>query len=97
VYRAASTGNRLIAAEVTIENAFDDYPIYVCGSSFKVTDSGGFTFPATSSRLQPVIAEGLPLDPGEKTKGWVMFEVVEGSVIEKLQYWSSEVSLPDRP
>lgn len=93
----AREGNRLIAAEITIENDTDDFPVYVYGSSFKITDSDGFVSPSTTSRLPPVIPEDLVLNPGEKTRGWVMFEVAEGSVIKRLQYWMTEVPIPDQP
>lgn len=93
----AAEGNRLIAAEITIENDTPGIlPVYVYSSSLKVTDSENFVFTATESRLEPAMSEGLTLDPGEKTKGWVMFEVGEDSEIEKMQYWTSEVPIPDQ-
>lgn len=92
--RPAAEGNRLIAAEVTIENDTDGYSVYVYGSDFRVTDSDSFVSAAVSSRVQPGIPDDLVLNPGEKAKGWVMFEVGENSTIEKLQYWTSEVPIP---
>lgn len=90
----AVAGNRLIAAEVTIENDTDAFPVYATSTSFKITDSEGFVFQTTTSRVQPTLAESLLLNPGEKTRGWVMFEVPEDAVIERLQYWMSDVPLP---
>ncbi len=92
-----SPGHRYVAIEVTIENNTNDaVPVYVSHSLFKLTDSENFAYSPTPSRAKPQLPEGLELAPGQKTRGWVTFEVDESSQIESLEYWSTEVELPAR-
>ncbi len=90
-----SPGRRFVALDVTVENPGDgDVPVYAGSYGFKLTDSGNFAYSATVSQAKPVLQEELELAPGERTRGWIMFEVDEGNTIESLIYWSAEVALP---
>jgi hypothetical protein len=88
-------GRRFVALEVTIEYP-DDRPFshYVSTSHFKLIDSEDFASGATKSLVGPPIPEALELTPGQRTKGWVMFEIDEASDIKGVMYSVVEVALP---
>ncbi len=89
-------GRRFVALEVTISNpGTTEFPHYVTSSSFKLIDQDGFAYGPTQSLLEPAIPEGLQLAAGEKTRGWVMFEIDEGTEIKSVAYGTANVALPD--
>ena len=93
-YYQPAPGHRLVGLSVTIENPeSSDTTTYVGPEWFKLTDSDGFAHGPTYSHLRPEL-RGLELEPGEKTSGWVMFEVDERSTIRSLTYWTTAVALP---
>jgi Domain of unknown function (DUF4352) len=89
-------GRRFVALEVTVE-----YPRgrqethYVSSAHFKLIDSDDFAHAPVTSLADPRLPEGLELAPGQKTRGWVMFEVDEGTEIKAVAYGNSELDLPD--
>lgn len=86
-------GHRLVGLSVTIENPESSgTPTYVGPEWFKLTDSNGFARGPTDSRLRPEL-QSLELEPGEKTSGWVVFEVDERNAIKSLTYWETEIAL----
>ena len=91
-----SAGRRLVALEVTIE-----YPKgregshFVSSSYFKLVDSDDFVYGPTRALLDPAIPEGLELAPGQKTRGWVLFEIDADTEIKSLDYGLAELSLPE--
>jgi len=91
-----SAGRRLVALEVTIE-----YPKgregshFVSSSYFKLVDSDDFVYGPTQALLDPAIPEGLELAPGQKTRGWVLFEIDADTEIKSLDYGLTELSLPE--
>lgn len=90
-----SAGRRYLALEVTISNpASSEYPHYVTSSAFKLIDADGFAYGATESLMEPALPEGLQLAAGEKTRGWVMFEIDEETEVESVVYGTAEVALP---
>jgi len=92
---APPTGRRYVALEVTLENPDDsDYPHYVTSSSFKLTDEADFAYSPANSLIEPALTESIELAPGQKTQGWIMFEIDENA-IKSVHYWTSEVALPE--
>jgi Domain of unknown function (DUF4352) len=93
---APSAGRRYVALEVTLENPKDsEFPRYVAGSMFKLTDSADFAYSPIESLIEPALTDSLELAPGQKTQGWIMFEIDDENPIESVFYWTEEVVLPD--
>ena len=89
-------GRRYIALEVTVEApTSDEVPGgFVSTSAFKLTDSEGFAYAPTASQAKPELPENLQLTPGEKTRGWIMFEIDAANEIDSLTYYTVDVALP---
>jgi Domain of unknown function (DUF4352) len=89
-------GRRLVALEVTVE-----YPRgrqethYVSSAHFKLVDGDDFAHGAVTSLADPPLSEGLELAPGQKTRGWVMFELDDGAEIKAVAYGNAELDLPE--
>lgn len=91
-----AAGRRFVALEVTVEYPGDrDFVHYVNVAAFKLIDSEDFAYGATQSLMEPALSEGLELAPGEKTRGWVMFEIDQATEIKSVAYGSAEVELPE--
>jgi len=89
-------GHRFVAINVTIENRTDDeYPFWVTVSAFKLTDSESYAHAATASQLDPQLSDELELVHGEKTRGWVTFEIPDDVEIGSVSYWTAELDLPE--
>jgi uncharacterized protein DUF4352 len=93
---APSIGRRYVALEVTLENPDDsEFPHYVEAAMFKLTDSADFAYSPIDSLIEPALTESLELAPGQRTQGWVMFEIDDENAIQSVYYWTAEVALPD--
>jgi len=93
---APSAGRLYVALEVTLENPDDsEFPHYVTSSMFKLTDSADFAYSPIDSLIEPALTESLELAPGQKTQGWIMFEIDDENAIQSVYYWTNEVALPD--
>ena len=92
---SAPTGRRFVAFEVTIEGPEDpEAGFYVSPMLFKLTDSEGFAYtPTLDAAAEPVLTT-IGLDPGEKTRGWLTFEVDEGSDVRSLSYFGIDLKMP---
>jgi hypothetical protein len=89
-----TAGRRFVALELTVANPEDsDEPIYWNQFGLKLTDSENFAYAPASFGEQSQL-QALELKPGEKTSGWVVFEVDENHTVGSLTYWASEVALP---
>jgi hypothetical protein len=63
----------------------------VSPSSFRLTDAENFVYTQPSfSWLEPRLPP-ISLEPGQKTQGWIMFEVNAATPMEVLRYGESEV------
>ena len=92
-----AAGRRFVALEVTVEYPGDrDFMHYVNIAAFKLIDREDFAYGATESLVEPALSEGLELAPGEKTRGWVMFEIGEETGIKSVGYGGTEVALPEQ-
>lgn len=93
---APYTDRRYVALEVTLENPdASELPHYVTSSMFKLTDSADFAYSPIDSLIEPALSESLELAPGQKTQGWIMFEIEEENAIKSVYYWTNEVDLAD--
>lgn len=89
-------GRRLVAIEVTIEYPKGREGTHVVSSSyFKLIGSDDFVYGPTQALLDPSIPEGLQLAPGQKTRGWVLFEIDAATEIKSVGYGLAELSLPE--
>jgi len=89
-------GRRLVALEVTIEYPKGREGSHVVSSSyFKLIDSDDFVYGSTQPLLDPAIREGLQLAPGQKTRGWVVFEIDANTEIKSVGYGIAELFLPE--
>lgn len=89
-------GRRLVALEVTIEYPRGRQGSHVVSSSyFKLIDSDDFVYGPTRALLDPAITEGLQLAPGQRTRGWVLFEIDSDTQIKSVGYGLAELTLPD--
>jgi hypothetical protein len=88
-------GHRFVALELVVEGTSHDEVAYgyVDPYYFKLTDSEGFAYPAVYEGAKPILS-GVDLEPGEKTRGWVTFQVAEGASIASVSYAGTDVPLP---
>jgi hypothetical protein len=87
---------RFVAIEVTIEYPKGREGSHIVSSSyFKLIGSDDFVYGPTGALLNPAIPEGLQLAPGQKTRGWVTFEIDADVEIKSVGYGLTELSLPD--
>ncbi|HSP54679.1 MAG TPA: DUF4352 domain-containing protein [Dehalococcoidia bacterium] len=91
----AASGRRLVALEVTVEGPRGcDTPVYVSPMSFKLTDSDGYAYAAFKSEgARPPLAT-ISLKAGEKTRGWLTFEVDESTRVSSVSYRGVDLKLP---
>ena len=90
----ASPGYRLVAIDVVVEASADNLDAYPTGSyDFKLTDDEEFAYGPLDSGATPMFPDTVSLDPGEKTRGWVTFEVAEGNGLESLSSYDEVVPL----
>ena len=88
-------GRRFVALEVTVE-----YPKgreathFVSTVHFKLIDSDDFAYGVTHA-AGPTLPEGLELAPGQKTRGWVVFEMDDDTQIKAIAYGPSQLALPE--
>ena len=95
VERIPSPGHHYVAIEVVVEGTEEDELGYGYTEAyyFKLTDTEDFAYPAVYEGAKPMLA-GVDLDPGEKTRGWITFEVADGSDIATLSYFGEDIPLP---
>jgi hypothetical protein len=93
--RDPSAGHRFVAIEVVVTQIEEDEVGYGYADSyyFKLTDSDGFAYPAIYEGAKPMLS-GVDLAPGEKTRGWITFEVAQDNEIASLSYLDENVPLP---
>ncbi len=91
----AGGGHRFVAVEVTVEGPSGfDTPAYVSPMSFKLTDSDGYAYAASRSEgARPPLAT-ISLKAGEKTRGWLTFEVDESTRVSSVSYRGVDLKFP---
>lgn len=79
-------GKRFVAFDVTIQYVRESGTHFACGFGFRLTDADAFAYDmALLFDLEPSL-ECLDLGGGEKTRGWIAFEVNEGAALKLLKY-----------
>lgn len=89
-----SEGRRFVAIEVTVAARSDGAANFASPSAFKLTDSEDFAYGAVQQSLKAPGLGEIALNPGEKTAGWVVFEINDSNTIVSLEYLSLPVDLP---
>ena len=87
-------GQRFVAIEVTISGRDSGIGQFASPSGFKLTDSGNFAYSALEGSPKAPALGDVDLAPGEKTAGWVVFEIDDSSEVRSLTYNSFRVDLP---
>jgi hypothetical protein len=90
-------GRRLIAIELVVEaDPGADYPYYASPYTFQVKDADDFVYGAvdySGPQAQPALPD-VTLEPGEKARGWITFDVPEDAEIVSLKAGTDIVDLP---
>ena len=79
-------GMRYIGTEVVIENQ-SDQPLEFAGSDVRLRDEQGVEYPVNSGVVgaEPrLVSQNLP--DGERTRGWVWFEVPQDAAITEVRF-----------
>jgi len=91
-----AAGFRFVAIEVTVAAAPENESAYPTGTyDFQLVDDEQFTYGPLVSGAEPTFPEEVNLGPGEKTHGWVTFEVADRNGIESLTSYEETVYLGD--
>jgi hypothetical protein len=77
-------GKRFVAFDVTIEFFNDSGTHSANPFNFGLSDAQNFAYNPTFGGPDPAL-NAVDLHPGEKTRGWVMFEVTNGP-LQRLRY-----------
>ena len=96
VAQEASRGYRFVAIDVVVEASPQNDEAYPTGAyDFKLTDDEEFAYGPLDSAAKPAFPAEVWLEPGEKARGWVTFEVAEGHALVSLASYETVVSLTD--
>lgn len=88
-------GKRFVAFDVTIQHVGESGTQFACGFDFKLTDVEDFAYDmALLFDLDPSL-DCMDLGSGEKTRGWIGFEVNEATPLKLLKYDPSIVTTND--
>ena len=79
-------GKRFFALDVTIQYVADSGTHLACDFNFRLTDTDAFAYDAAFLfDLEPRL-DCIDLGGGERTRGWIAFEVNEGAQLDLLKY-----------
>jgi hypothetical protein len=78
-------GKRFVAFDVTIQNSKDSGTHGANPFNFKLSDAEDFAYEVTFGGPEPAV-HAVDLGSGEKTRGWVAFEVNAGTPLKRLKY-----------
>jgi len=84
-FEQAPDGRRLVAFEVTIGFLDDNGSHMANPFHFKLTDSADFAYAEVLGGPEPSL-NAVTLGPGQKTRGWIAFEVQAGTPLKELKY-----------
>lgn len=79
------TGKRFVAFDVTIQNTGESGTHHCNPFNFSLTDAEDFAYEATFGWADPPL-HAVDLGSGQKSRGWVTFEVNEGTPLQLLKY-----------
>ena len=93
---APPDGRRFVAIELLIEvDASEELPHYVYSYDYQLKDAENFVYAPVGYgevQAQPTLPD-VDLEPGEKTQGWVTFEVAEDSDLVSLTAGTKVIDL----
>lgn len=83
---SSSLGMRFVAIDLTVENSSTSSSHYLYAGDFRLTDKDDFAYEAEFiGGPEPRLLSG-ELFSGDKIRGWIVFEVNEGTALGQLQY-----------
>lgn len=90
----APDGYRLVAINVTITAGEDsEFPYYASAFDFTLIDNEDFAYQPIEDGEQPMLPYGVDLEPGQKTRGWITFEVDEDNELKALTNYGDVITL----
>ncbi len=79
-------GNRFVAMDITIQYTKDSGTHFACDINFRLTDAEAFAYDAAILiDLEPSL-KCIDLGGGQKTRGWMGFEIGGGAIMDLLKY-----------
>jgi Domain of unknown function (DUF4352) len=93
LFQPTPDGTRLVAFEVTLEFLGSEGTHMANPFHFKLIDSADFVYAEVLGGPEPVL-NAISLSPGQKTRGWIAFEVQSVSPLKQLKY-DADVSTVD--
>lgn len=78
------SGNKYVTVDITLQNNSKD-PYTYNALEFKLHDNQDYGYDMTVSDKDPQLSSGT-IQPGEKTRGFITFEIPEGNTPAKLVY-----------
>ncbi len=78
------SGNKFVAVDITLQNNSKDPYIYNA-LEFKLHDNQDYSYDMAVSDKDPQLSSGT-IQPGEKTRGFITYEIPEGNTPAKLEY-----------
>jgi hypothetical protein len=85
VFQQAPEGRRLVALDVTVDFSDESGTHMANPFRFKLTDSADFAYAEILGGPEPAL-NTISLGPGQKTRGWIAFEVQAGVPLKQLSY-----------
>lgn len=85
IYIKPAAGKRFVSFDTTIEFFNESDTHRANPFNFGLSDSESFAYDPTFSGPDPSL-NAVELRPGEKTRGWITFEVNEGTPLQPLRY-----------
>lgn len=93
-----SRGHRFVAIDVTVgTTASNDSPYWTGQYDFKLTDAENFAYEAAGDGESPQFPDEVTLEPGERARGWVTFEVADGNGLKSLTSYDTVIPLGGGP
>lgn len=84
-FEEAPVGRRIVAFDVTIDSSDESDAHMANPFYFKLTDSADFAYAEILGGPEPAL-NAISLGPGQKTRGWIAFEVQAGIPLKQLSY-----------
>ena len=85
VFQQAPEGRRVVAFDVTVDFSAETGTHMANPFHFKLTDSADFAYAEILGGPEPSL-NAISLGPGQKTRGWIAFEVQAGVPLKQLGY-----------
>ena len=85
LFQQSPEGRRIVAFDVTIEFFDNDGTHNANPFHFKLTDANDFAYAEVLRGPEPRL-EAVPLESGQKTRGWIAFEVESSTPLKLLRY-----------